>query len=210
MNEAKHRPIEPVSVSDTSPALQTSPSRRQRWRKRVTTAVLIAEVCLAAPKLAHGQFLNVFDAIFISIQDDMGGSLDQINQIQQGVQQLYQTTVWPLAAINQARGFVSNSINTYRNAMSQMFNTHISSATLAGPQQFENLLHSRLSSHIPSLQTSFTANYGPVPALNKASPQDRVMMDIDDALGQAAARLRSFTVASGDGLAVSLRVRTGR
>ncbi len=184
MNETKHLPIEPVPVSDTSPALQTSPSRRQLWRKRVTTAVLIAEVCLAAPKLAHGQFLNVFDAIFSSIQDDMGGSLDQINQIQQGVQQLYQTTVWPLAAINQARGFVSNSINSYRSAMSQIFNTHISSATLAGPQQFEKLLHSRLSSQMPSLQTSFTANYGPVPAVNTASPQDRVMMDIDDALGQ--------------------------
>ena len=156
----------------------------QRWKKRLTIATLLVEVCLAAPKLAHGQFLSIFDSIFSSIQGDMGGSLGDIDQIQQQTQQLYQTTVWPLAAINQARGFVSNSIDTYRSAMNQIFKSRVSSATLAGPQQFENLLHSRLSSQLPSLQTSFTANYGSVPAVNTASPQDRVMMDIDDALGQ--------------------------
>jgi hypothetical protein len=68
--------------------------------------------------------------------------------------------------------------------MNQIFNTQFSSATLAGPQQFETLLHSRQSTQIPSLQASFTANYGAIPQLNAASPQDRVMMDMDDALGQ--------------------------
>ena len=186
MNDTTDLPLEPVPVraSNTLPPLGTAPIQRQRWRKRLTTAVLLAEVCLAAPKLAHGQFMSIFDAIFSSIQDDMGGALQDINQIQQQVQQLYQTTVWPLAAINQARGFVSNSIDTYRSAMNQTFHTRVSSATLTGPQQLENLLHSRLSSQLPSLQTSFTANYGSIPAVNGASPQDRVLMDIDDALGQ--------------------------
>jgi hypothetical protein len=160
------------------------PSGRSRWKKRLMTAVLVVEACFALPRLAHGQFLGVFDSIFSSIQSDMGSSLKAINQIKQQVNQLYQTTVWPLAAINQARGCVSNSINTYRNSMNQIFNTQFSSATLAGPQQFETLLHSRLSTQIPSLQASFAANYGAIPQLNAASPQDRVMMDMDDALGQ--------------------------
>jgi hypothetical protein len=114
----------------------------------------------------------------------MGGSLKAINQISQQVQTLYQTTMWPLAAINQARGFVSNSISSVRGQMNQLFNTQFSSATLAGPQQFESILHSRLSTQIPALQTSFTTNFGAIPQANSASPQDRVMMDIDDALGQ--------------------------
>jgi len=160
------------------------PSKWSRWKKRLALTVLAAEACLAVPRLAHGQFLGVFDSIFSSIQSDMGSSLKAINQIQQQVNQLYQTTVWPLAAINQARGFVSNSINTYRSSMNQIFNTRFSSATLAGPQQFETLLHSRQSLQIPSLQTSFTTNYGAIPQTNMASPQDRVMMDMDDALGQ--------------------------
>ena len=166
MNQTRNLPIEslPVTASHTPQTLGTASPQRNLWSKRITTAVLLVEVCLAAPKLAHGQFTSIFDAIFSSIQDDMGGSLGDIDQIQQQTQQLYQTTVWPLAAINQARGFVSNSINTYRTAMNQIFNTRVSSATLAGPQQLENLLHSRLSPQIPSLQTSFLANYGAVPA----------------------------------------------
>jgi hypothetical protein len=169
---------------DGKPGGAHIPSVRSYWKKLLMTAVLVVEACFALPRVAHGQFLGVFDSIFSSIQSDMGSSLKAINQIKQQVNQLYQTTVWPLAAINQARGLVLNSINTYRNSMNQIFNTQFSSATLAGPQQFETLLHSRQSTQIPSLQASFIANYGAIPQLNAASPQDRVMMDMDDALGQ--------------------------
>jgi hypothetical protein len=168
----------------TASIVSKSHARGSVWKKRLMIAILIAESCCVAPRLAHGQFLSVFDSIFSSIQTDMGGALKAINQIKQQVQQLYQTTMWPLAALNQARGFVSNSINTYRNQMNQIFTTKFSSAVLPGPQQFETLLHSRLSTQIPSLQTGFTTNYGAVPQANAARPQDSVMMDMDDALSQ--------------------------
>ena len=146
--------------------------------------VLAIETCLVFPKLANGQFLSVFSSIFGSIQNDIGSSLTSINQIAQQMQKLYQTTVAPLADINQARGFVANSINVYRSQMNGIFNTHFTSAVTPGPQQFENILHSRLSAQVPALQSSFIANFGAIPKLNAASPQDRVMMDVDDALGQ--------------------------
>jgi hypothetical protein len=146
--------------------------------------VLVIETCLALPKLAHGQFLGIFSSIFGSIQNDIGSSLSSINQIAQQMQRLYQTTVAPLAAINQSRGFVANSINAYRSQMNEVFNTHFASAVTPGPQQFESILHSRLSAQIPALQTSFITNFGAIPQVNAASPQDRVMMDVDDALGQ--------------------------
>ena len=155
-----------------------------RWKMKLATVALVLGAVLGGPALAHGQFLSVFDSIFSSIQKDMGSSLSSINQMMQQMQKLYQTTVWPLAAINQARGFVSNSITTFRSPMNQAFNTPFTSAVSPGPQQFEAILHSRQSLQIPSLQTSFTANYGAIPQTNIASPQDRVMMDMDDALGQ--------------------------
>jgi hypothetical protein len=129
-------------------------------------------------------FFDVFKEIFGTIQNDIGSSLSQINQVVQQVQKLYQTTVAPLAALNQARGFVANSAISFRGQMNQIFNTQFTSAVTPGPQQFESILHSRLSAQIPALQTSFTANYGAIPQVNTASPQDRVMMDVDDALGQ--------------------------
>jgi hypothetical protein len=151
------------------------PSARASWRRSLLIGVLLIETCLALPKLAQGQFLSIFDSIFSSIQSDIGSSLSQVNQVVQQMQKLYQTTVAPLAAINQARGFAANSITSFRGQMNQIFNTSFTSAVTPGPQQFESILHSRLSAQIPALQASFTTNYGAIPQVNAASPQDRVM-----------------------------------
>jgi hypothetical protein len=172
---------EPIDLTEQS---QRPRSIGSRWKRPLLVGGLLIGACLFASKPARALDLDIFQAIFSSIQSDMGSSLKSINQIRQQVQTLYQTTMWPLAAINQARGFVVNSISTYRNSMNQLFSTSYSSATLASPQQFESILHSRLSSQIPALQTSFTANFGAVPQSNLASPQNRVLMDVDDALGQ--------------------------
>ena len=159
----------------------TRKSRRWKWP---VTAMLTLVVALMLPSRAQAGIFDIFGELFGTIQNDMGAALSQINALTQEMQQLHQQIVWPLALVNQARGFVSNSINSYRGFMTQVFTLKSPSATLASPQQLETILHSRQSSQIPALQASFAANYGTVPAVNAASPQDRVMMDIDDALGQ--------------------------
>jgi hypothetical protein len=172
---------EPVDATDCADR-QTKPCAR--WKRLLLVASLTVACFTTIPTAARAQFGDIFSEIFGTIQNDMGSSLAEINQITQQMQKLYQMTMWPLAAINQARGFVANSISSFRGAMNQIFNTQFSSATLAGPQQFESILHSRLSTQIPALQASFTTNFGTVPQANVASPQDRVFMDIDEALGQ--------------------------
>ena len=176
------------------------PPAHARWKRRLLIGVLLIEACIALPKYAQADFLSVFDKIFTSIQSDIGSSLKTINEISQQIQKLYQTTVAPLAAINQARGFVANSINGFRGQMNQIFNTRFSSAVTPGPQQFESILHSRLSAQIPALQTSFTTNYGAIPRVNAASPQDRVMMDVDDALGQENLKTTLIADEGGDAI----------
>jgi len=159
----------------------TRQTRRWRWLATPTLALAMA---VMLPSRAQAGIFDIFGEIFGTIQNDMGAALSQINSLTQEMQQLHQQIVWPLALVNQARGFVSNSINSYRGYMTQVFTLKSSSATLINPQQLESILHSRQSAQIPALQASFAANYGTVPPVNVASPQDRVMMDIDDALGQ--------------------------
>lgn len=159
-------------------------TRLWRWRRRVAVGALALSVCLLVPTVADGQFLGVFSAIFGSIQNDIGASLGSINEIAQQMRALYQMRVAPIAAINQARGFVVNSIERNRAQMSQIFYTPFTSAVTPGPQRFETALHGRLSTEIPALEASFTSNYGAIPQVNAASPQDRVFMDMDDALSQ--------------------------
>ncbi|MGB7984003.1 MAG: hypothetical protein WCF54_02475 [Terracidiphilus sp.] len=159
----------------------TRKNRRWRWLAPTTLALAMA---VMLPSRARASIFDIFGELFGTIQNDMGAALSQINALTQEMQQLHQQIVWPLALVNQARGFVSNSISSYRGFMTQAFTLKSPSATLASPQQLETILHSRQSAQIPALQASFAANYGTVPAVNAASPQDRVMMDIDDALGQ--------------------------
>lgn len=175
------------SFSTVSHALRISTFRSLLPKsKRKCAAMVLGLVgfSLVFPTPAHAGIFGVFDSIFSTIQSDMGSSLKAINEITKDMQQLYQETVWPLAMVNSARGFVSNSITSYRSYMTGVYHLSSPSATLANPQQLETILHSRSSTQIPALQSSFTTNYGSVPAVNVASPQDRVMVDIDDALGQ--------------------------
>src|ERR1700735_4938235 len=65
-----------------------------------------------------------------------------------------------------------------------IFNTSFTSAVAPDPQQFESTLHGRLSAQIPNLPAGFTTNYGTIFQVNTASPQDRVMIEMYDALGQ--------------------------
>jgi len=186
MKQDKHKPEEELLLNGVHYTGESGAARevpRRRWKWAIAASVL-GVVLFFAPARAHAGIFDVFGEIFGTIQSDIGGSLKSINQITQQVQQLYQTTLWPLAALNQARGFVANSISSFRNEMNQVFSTRYSSAVTIGPQQFESILHSRMSSQIPALGASFLANYGTVPQLNNAAPQDRLMMDMDDALGQ--------------------------
>jgi hypothetical protein len=186
MKQDEHKPEEELLLNGVAYTGEFGTTRgvsRRQWEWAMTASVL-GVVLFFAPARAHAGIFDVFGEIFGTIQSDIGGSLKSINLITQQVQQLYQTTMWPLAALNQARGFVANSISNFRNEMNQVFSTRNSSAVTIGPQQFESILHSRLSSQIPALGASFSANYGTVPQPNNAAPQDRLMMDMDDALGQ--------------------------
>ena len=182
----EHRASERVKVhsADVGDAARQQPSRRRfGTTKRVLLALALVAV-LSLPTTAHASIFGVFDAIFSLITGPIGGALKSINEITQATQKLYQQTMWPPALINQARGFVSSSITGFRGRMTAIFYMPIRSATLLAPQQLESVLHSRNSSQLPALQSSFHTNFGTVPVANVANPQDRLMMDVDDSLGE--------------------------
>jgi hypothetical protein len=184
MKQDDHKPEQTVLLNGipyTGDAAASGKQKNRRPRWKWLTAVSVLGIAMLVPVSAHAGIFDVFSELFGTIQSDIGSSLKSINQLTQQVQQLYQTTMWPLAALNQARGFVANSITAFRSQMNQIFSTQFTSAVTAGPQQFESILHSRLSAQIPALGASFTANYGSIPQQNSAAP---LMMDMDDALGQ--------------------------
>lgn len=184
VNSDKQHPLPDEMAIEVGNPSKGKTTYRSKRKKLCVAGTVVVATCLLLSRPAVAQFSSVFSSIFSSIQNDMGVSLTAINDVAQDTQKLYQITMWPLAAINQARGFVSSLISGYRNAMKLTFNTPVSSATLPGTQQLESILHSQQSSQITALQQSFISNFGSIPQANAASSQDRVMMDIDDALAQ--------------------------
>jgi hypothetical protein len=102
-----------VSLSTTLENIQTP--QPPTWKaapgplkKALLVGALALGAVLAMPTEAHAGIFGVFDEIFGTIKGPIGGALSDINAIARETQQLYQTTMWPLALINHARGFVSN------------------------------------------------------------------------------------------------------
>ena len=174
------------SVSGTSleqPAIAKAKQPGYAQRVVFVGGLMLCSV-LAMPTEAHADIFGVLTSILTLISGPIGTSLSSVNAIDQDTQQLYQQAVYPLALVNSARGFISNTTNTYRAYMTNTFRLPLQSATLPAPQQLESLLRSRSATSISGIETSFPADFGAVPVVNSAAPQDRVLMDIDGAIGE--------------------------
>jgi hypothetical protein len=63
---------------------------------------------------------------------------------------------------------------------------NVSSATLANPQQLEQVLLSRNPMNVPNVTANYQTLYQTVPTPRAASPQTRDLVDMNDAAAQAA------------------------
>ena len=115
----------------------------------------------------------------------IGGGLSAINGVLTTIQQFEQQVVWPVQAIAQARGLVG-AIQGIYTQIRNIFNTPISSATLANPRQLESILLSRSPGQIGSTPGGYSAVYGVVPLPQNASPELRDLVDMTDAVAQDA------------------------
>jgi hypothetical protein len=115
----------------------------------------------------------------------IGGGLNGILSIEQGISNFEQTVVWPQNLINQARSLVG-SVQGIFTQIEGVMRVPVNSATLPATQQFEQILLSRDPNQIAQTSAQYTAVYGAVPDATAASPQARDMVDMTDAAAQAA------------------------
>jgi len=115
----------------------------------------------------------------------IGGGLNGILSIEQGISNFEQTVVWPQNLINQARSLVG-SVQGIFSQIEGVMRVPVNSATLPATQQFEQNLLSRDPNQIAQTSAQYTAVYGAVPDATAASPQARDMVDMTDAAAQAA------------------------
>lgn len=111
--------------------------------------------------------------------------LGAIQQLEQQSANFEQQVVFPIAAINQARGLAGQFQGQFVQ-MRQIFQVPVASATLATPHQLEQTLLSRNPSAVAQITNNYAALYGTVMPSTDAPPSVRDLVDMTDAEAQAA------------------------
>ena len=111
--------------------------------------------------------------------------LGSIQQLAQQSANFEQQVVFPIAAINQARGLAGQFQGQFVE-MRQIFQVPVASATLATPQQLEQTLLSRNPGSVPQIANNYAALYGTVMPSTDAPQSVRDLVDMTDAEAQAA------------------------
>ena len=111
--------------------------------------------------------------------------LSAIQQIEQQAADFEQQVVWPVTAINQAKGMAAQAQGQFTQ-MRQLFQIPVSSATLTTSQQLEQSLLSRNPAAVQQITSNYATLYGTVMPPADAPQGLRDMVDMTDAEAQAA------------------------
>jgi hypothetical protein len=169
----------------------------QPWkllRSVVVLALALIVVLVMLPSKARSQLgfdpcCAIISAGLDSISSLLKGvvakPLASIQQIEQQASDFERQVVWPMTAINQAKGMSVQAQGQFMQ-MRQLFQVSVSSATLPAPQQLEQNLLSRNPSAVTQISNNYSALYGPVVAQTDAPQSVRDLVDMTDAAAQAA------------------------
>lgn len=159
------------------------PRSRRRWM--VLTAF---GVCLipATASAGMGDILSFLQTITSTIQGAIGGALSDIQKVETLLTHYRQEVIWPLAALNQTKSFVSSVRSQYGQLMFGIANIRNNSATLVPPAQLEALFRGGQSGPLGQLQPAYFSVYTAVPNPSNANLAQRNMMDMDDALAMGS------------------------
>jgi hypothetical protein len=160
----------------------TAKTRRQMIA--VAAAGAMAAMLVSPPRVYAQGLWKAIEAVLKVIHGIIKTALDSITTVRSAIRQFYQLTVWPRQLINQARSLVTRMISQYRAPMAAIFNTRLESARLAGTQQLESRMRNDRTGDFPALGANYGAVYGALPAATQASPAERTLIDVDDALAQ--------------------------
>jgi len=146
------------------------------------TGVLV--VALVSPPAAQAQasLIGAIQSVLNVINGLIKTATNSINSVRTAISNFYQQVTWPVALINQAQAMVTQMIGQYRSLMQSIYNINLNSATLPNPVALENVMRNHQTNDFGGLTSAYSNTYRNLPTATAASPADRTMMDMDDAL----------------------------
>ena len=167
-------------ISNAVTSLKSGVARSKRLLAILIVTVVLAPTALRAQGV--GDLLLLLHTITSTLQGPIGDALGEMRKVSTAVNNFRQQIIWPLAVINQARGFISATRARYTGLMSQIEGIKNNSATLALPMQLESMFRGAQSGSIGQISSLYTQVYQPVALSGITQPAQRNLMDIDDAM----------------------------
>src|SRR5262245_8308822 len=162
--------------------------------RRKASLVVVMILLVVVPLAAHGQLgLDPCCAIISAGLNSISGllksvvatPLSSIQQLRQQAADFEQQIVYPVSAINNARG-LAEQLRGQLQQMTQLYRLPLNSASLPSPQQLEQSLLSHNPQTFAQIGQSYSAVYGSVMAPADAPQPMRDLVDMADAEAQAA------------------------
>lgn len=158
-------------------------ARTRRQVLAVTLAGVLAVALVSPPPAqAQGSLVAAIQSVLNAINGTIQAALNSINSVRTAARNFYQQVTWPVTLISQARASVTQMAGQYRSRMRNLFNINLKSTTLPNPAALEGVIRNHQTNDFGNLVSSFENTYGAVPSPTGASPADRALMDMDDAL----------------------------
>jgi len=110
-----------------------------------------------------------------SASQALRGFLDQLRN-------LWEQVVWPISEINRARALAQQLIGTFRGVLNNLYSIGVNSAQLPNPTRLESVMRNRQVNDQGQLATAFRQTFGALPAPMDVHPEERNLIDVDDAL----------------------------
>jgi hypothetical protein len=160
-------------------------------RRRVVAVLLIGCIAILgmSPPPAQAQLLPlclpcVIQAVLTTITVTIGGWLTQINGVLGKLFSLFTQTVWPLAKTNLAKAQIQSIITRFLGVIQSMMSINPHTATLPNPASLESIIRNRSTADLSSVPQAYVQTFRAVPQQANAAPQDRDLIDMDDAMAQ--------------------------
>jgi hypothetical protein len=154
------------------------------YGKRIVAIVVVSSMLLmpVAANAGLADIITLITTITSTLQDAIGTVLGGIQTLNAAANNFRQQVLFPMTLIDQAKAFVGQIRTQFATSAAQIHAIETSSATLPNPQQLESLLRHGQSGTLAQLLPAFDKLYTPIPLLNDASPADRNLMDVEDAM----------------------------
>jgi hypothetical protein len=163
----------------------------------VTLAGVLAVALVAPPRVQAASLWDAIQAVLNVINGTIKSALNAINLVRTAVSNFYQQVTWPVSLINEAKAMVAQMIGQYRSLMASILNINVKSATLPIPAALETAMRDQQTNDFTALTTAYGKTYGNAPSASAASPQDRTLADMDDALALDSLKTLKETDAAG-------------